>query len=203
MTQDIPFQCKCRAVCGVLHGVARREAVRFVCHCDDCQTAAIVLGHADRLDARGGTEAAMVKSSALRITAGLDRLAALRVAAIASRPLIRWHCRDCGTPLFSTYDRAQRSFLSVLLANCEPVACDAALGPSSGHVWTKYAKGGRAGLREADLMAIVTRLVWRQIAARMTGDYRETPLFDRDTGRPIVEPRRLSPQERASAKTHA
>jgi hypothetical protein len=34
--------------------------------------------------------------------------------------------------------------------------------------------------------------------ARLTGDYRNNPLFDRRTGLPVAAPRRLSRDERAT-----
>jgi hypothetical protein len=113
--------------------------------------------------------------------------------------VLRWHCAQCGTPLFNTYDTSKRSFLSVLLANADEGECRRLLGASAGHVWTKFATGDVSTLKRANLFPILSRLVRRQIAARLTGDWRNTPLFDRTTGLPIVAPRVVTPAERAAA----
>lgn len=197
---DLAFQCACGAVAGRLRNLSPRDGIRFVCHCDDCQVAAHLLGHPETLDAHGGTAAVLLNSSKLVIEQGVDRLAAIRVAAFKTRPVLRWHCARCRTPLFNTYDTSRRSFLSFLLNNADPHACDALLGPSTGHAWKAHARGDASGLKDANLAAILVRLVGRQISARLSGDYRNTPLFDPETGDPVVTPRAVSAAERAETE---
>lgn len=198
---DLCFQCTCGAVRGYLRGPLSGHGIRFACCCDDCQVYAHHLGRADILDAHGGTDAYHADSSRLEITSGLDRLATLKLARIASRPVLRWYCSGCNSPLFNTYDTSQRSFLGLILANADAAQCDALLGSSSGIIWRKFARGDAAARNSASLFAILARLFARQISARLSGDWRNTPLFDRETGLPIVRPLVLSPEERAFAET--
>lgn len=199
-SNDLKFTCACGEVVGKISDLRVGDGIRYVCHCDDCQVSAYVLGHPEALDANGGTSAALLNSSKLKIEKGSDQLSAIRVANIKSRPILRWHCSTCKTPLFNTYDSSRRSFLSFLLKNSDKSECDKLLGPSSGHVWKKYAVGDAAGLKNASIAAILARMVWRQISARLSGDYRNTPLFDRRTGQPIVPPRTISASEREAAE---
>lgn len=198
MAADLRFACRCGEVAGRLREVSPACGLRYVCHCDDCQAFARSLGREDLLDAHGGSDAFQTDSSRLVIERGRDCLATLRVADIKLRPTLRWYAACCGTPLFSTGDRAQRSFLSFLLANARPEDRDAA-GASIGHVWLKYARGDRRDLRAANLWRIVGRMLRRQVTARLTGDFRNTPLFNQ-AGDPIAKPRVLSAEERQAAE---
>ncbi len=198
-TGDIHFHCACGAVRGRLRGPLSGHGIRFTCCCDDCQVSACHLGRGDILDANGGTDSYHADSSRLDIADGLDRLATLRVARIGTRPLLRWYCRTCKSPLFSTYDTSRRSLFSLVLANVAPADRDRIVGPSTGIIWRKFALGDVSGRKNANLFAILWRLFGRQISARVSGDYRNTPLFDRATGAPIVAPHMLSSEERATA----
>src|ERR1700709_497884 len=138
---DLHFRCACGAVTGRLRGPLRRHGIRFACCCDDCQVCAHHLGRADILDANGGTDSYHADSSRLEITSGLDRLASLKVARIASRPVLRWYCGTCKSPLFNTYDTAQRSLFGLILANADAAERNALLGPSTGIIWRKFEIG--------------------------------------------------------------
>jgi hypothetical protein len=199
-TSDLSFQCRCGAVHGTLRGLTPGHGIRFVCCCDDCQVYAHHLGRGDILDANGGTDVYHADSSRLRIAGGLGRLAAVKVARISSRPVLRWYCSVCRSPLFNTYDTSRRSLFGLILVNARPQDCDAILGPATGIIWRKFARGDAGARKNASLPAIVKRLFVRQISARLSGDYRNTPLFDRHTGLPIAKPHLLSPAERAAAE---
>ena len=197
-TGDLLFRCTCGNVRGLLRGPL--SGIRFACCCDDCQVCAHHLGRGDILDANGGTDCYHADSSRLEITSGLNRLATLKVARIASRPVLRWYCADCKSPLFNTYDTAQRSLFGLILANADAAECNALLGPASGIIWRKFAVGDAGARKSANLFAILSRLFRRQIAARLSGDWRNTPLFDPRTGLPIAAPHGLSPEERSRAE---
>lgn len=199
MAGDLDFRCVCGAVYGVLHGVSRDVGIRYVCHCDDCQAYHHHLGAADRLDANGGTDAYQTNASRLEIIRGLDALATLKIAKLPLRPALRWYCRMCRTPLFATYDTGKRSFFVLLLANTDAETSNRLLGPSTGLVWRKFAAGDVSDRKNANLGAILWRIASRQISARLTGDHRNTPLFDPDTGAPIAMWHQLTPDERAAA----
>jgi hypothetical protein len=200
MANDLGFQCKCGGVSGEIRDVSRGIGIRFVCHCDDCQVSALALGHPEALDSNGGTSAVLLDSSRLVIRHGLQDLAAMRVAKIKSRPVVRWFCSICKTPLFNTYDDARRSFLSFLLANSDGSECERLLGPSTGHVWKNFAVGETTGMKDASIGAILARMLLRQLSARISGDYKNTQLFDRRTNKPIVNIRLLTADERRTAE---
>ena len=200
METTLDFQCECGSVSGHVNDIAPDDGLRFVCHCDDCQVSAHALDHPETLDVNGGTSAALLDSSKLKIDNGLDKLATMRVAAIKSRPVLRWYCNNCKTPLFNTYDSSYRSFLSFLLANSNTVECDRLLGPSMGHVWKKFSIGDVSDKKSANLLRIIARMVWRQIHARISGDFRNTPLFDPQSGKPIATPIVLPTEKRKSAE---
>lgn len=199
MAGDLEFKCECGAVSGIVRGASPRVGIRYVCYCDDCQASHHHLGAAGRLDANGGTDAYQTDGSRLEIRSGLGRLATLKVAKLSMRPVLRWYCSQCRTPLFSTYDTAKRAFFVLLVAATETEARDRLLGPSTGLVWRKFAAGDVSSVRDASLAAILWRMMRRQVSARITGDYRNTPLFDRTTSAPIAAWRQLTPDERASA----
>ena len=200
MKNNLIFSCKCGDVSGHISNMAQGHGIRFVCYCDDCQVSALVLGHPASLDENGGTSAALLDSSKLVIQKGIDRLAAMRAARIKSRPVLRWYCSTCRTPLFNTYDNASKSFLSFLLANSDSAECDKLVGPSTGYVWGEYATGDLSEKKKASIFTIIKRMFWRQISARISGDYLNTPLFDRHTGLPIAKPQILSDGERKIAE---
>ncbi|MDP3738570.1 MAG: DUF6151 family protein [Hyphomonadaceae bacterium] len=200
MANDLVFQCRCGSVAGVLHDASARTGLRYVCHCDDCQAYAHHLGRADMLDPAGGTAAYQTNASRLRITRGLDKLASMKVAKLAMRPALRWYAACCSTPLFATFDTGQRSFFVLLLANTDPKQADALLGPSLGIVWRKFAAGDVSDRKDASIPAILWRMLTREMNARLNGDWRNTPLFDPATGKPIAVPYQITPEERAKAE---
>lgn len=193
---ELDFSCACGAMRGVLRGPSPKTGVRYVCHCDDCQAFARFLGAPERwLDRHGGTDVFQTPAWRFEITLGADRLACVQVTG---RPLLRWYAGCCRTPVANTFDRGQRSFLSLILAGFDPRGCDRLLGPGAGHAWTRYATGGLGRVRQVSIPAILWRLGSRVIAARVSGDWRRNSFFDPNTGRPVAEPQRLTDAQRAA-----
>ncbi len=190
----LKLACECGAVAWRLEETAPRAGIRYVCHCDDCQAYAEFLGRADRvLDAQGGISAYQLPASRFWIDAGKAHLACVQVTR---RPLLRWYCGRCRTPVAGTYHTSRLSFLSLTLPRTGTREMDEVLGPSSGHVWTKYGWGDLSQAVQVNIPAMLWRMGSRIARARITGDYRNNPLFDAAT-RPIAEPRRLTRDERA------
>jgi hypothetical protein len=74
------IRCSCGAVAGTV--VASGRANHGVCYCDDCQAFAHFLGRAPEiLDPRGGTEVVQVRPRDVTFSAGVDRLACMRLTA--------------------------------------------------------------------------------------------------------------------------
>jgi len=198
---ELDFSCACGAVRGVLRGPSPKTGVRYICHCDDCQAFAHFLGTPERwLDRHGGTDVFQTAASRFEITLGAGRLACVQVT---DRPLLRWYADCCRTPIANTYGAARRSFLSLILAGFDPRACERSMGPGAGHVWTRYAVGDMGRVRQANIPAILWRMVSRMVSARLSGDWRRNSFFDPSTGEPVAAPRRLSKAERAALDTEA
>jgi hypothetical protein len=192
---QLDLACDCGAVAWQLDEAVPARGIRYTCHCDDCQAFAWFTCQPDKiLDAEGGTDVYQLPASRLRVTGGLDRLACVQVTG---RPLLRWYCETCRTPVANSYHTARLSFVSIPLRGASLAARDAALGPSSGHVWTKFGIGDLSQVKQVSIPAILWRMVSRMVGACLSGDSRNNPLFDRETGRPIAQPRRLTPEERA------
>lgn len=187
--------CVCGAVSLQLEETAPRRGVRYVCHCDDCQAYAEFLGSPDAiLDPNQGTDAYQLPASRLEIKGGREELACVQVT---SRPLLRWYCEKCRTPVANTYHTSKLSFLSLPLPRICGGEVDQVLGKSSGHVWIKFGRGDLSRVRQINIPAMLWRMGSRIIAARISGDYRKNPFFDPVTGLPIAAPRLLTTAERA------
>jgi hypothetical protein len=186
--------CTCGAIEWSLSETAPPSGIRYTCNCDDCQAFAYFTRNSDSvLDATGGTDAYQLPASQLKVARGLDQLACVQVT---TRALLRWHCAVCMTPIANTYGSSKLSFLSVPLCTVPLQNRLEVFGPSSGHVWTKFGWGDLSSVKQVSIPAMLWRIVVRIIVARITGDYRNNPLFNRDDGRPIAVPRHLSRSER-------
>jgi len=169
---------------------------RIVCYCADCQAYAHLLGRpGEDLDARGGTHVVLTVASAVRIDSGAERLACLRMTP---RGPLRWYAACCDTPVANTAPlrgAAYASLLAPVLGGAGP-ALDAAFGPARRFGFVKTAKGEPKPRQTSFLGAYLRVAAW-SLKARLDGSWRRTPFFDAATGRPLVAPRVLAPDERA------
>jgi hypothetical protein len=191
---ELHLRCACGAMAWSIEETPARAGIRYTCHCDDCQAFAHFTGLAGRLlDANGGTDAYQLPASRVRITKGLATLACVQMTR---RPLLRWHCETCRTPIANTYGTSRLSFVSLPLIGAPAMERDAILGSSSGHVWTKFGVGDLSQARQINILAMLWRMATRIVVARVSGDFRNNPFFNLTDGKPMVRPRRLSPAER-------
>jgi hypothetical protein len=188
-----------RCTCGTLQGrvLSPRHAMgRGVCYCRDCQAYAHALGRPrDILDPMGGTEVVAVTPAQVVVDRGLDALACL---SLGPRGLLRWHTRCCATPVANT-PRDWRVAYAGLVHNVlgSDASIDAAFGAARANVNTKSAHG-KPPATPLRTVGFVIGAVAKAGGARIGGGYRRTPFF-RDDGRPIVEPRVLTREERDAA----
>ena len=200
MTDDLSLRCRCGAVRGRVLGPPARETRRVVCYCDDCRAFARFLGReGDVLDAHGGTDLLQLSPARLRLEAGADRVACLR---LGPRGLLRWYAGCCATPLGNTLATRQLPFLGLVTAALD--ADDRArLPPVARRVFARHARGepppdAAAGAPPAMAVAIA----WQLLRWRLRGDHRRSPFFG-DDGGPAAPPRVLAPAERAALATAA
>jgi hypothetical protein len=209
MPADLPLRCRCGALRGVATGVSPDAGTHLVCTCTDCQAYAHYLDRADLLDARGGTDIFQLTPSQLRITAGADRLACVR---LTGKGPLRWYASCCRTPVGNTAARPRMPFVGVVLACLDPAldarTREAALGPSRGTVFPGSAIGGlRPGESTRPPLGLILRTVRVLAGAALRGRHRPSPFFDPASGQPVVAPKALSQSERealcARSRAHA
>lgn len=191
---DLPLRCRCGTVRGVARDTAPSTTNHCFCYCDDCQAFVHFLGRADDIfDAHGGTEITQMSQANVGFTAGMDKIAAMR---LTPKGLIRWYASCCGTPIGNTLGTSAMPFIGVIQAFID--APSAALGPIRGRGWAKSAKGGRDSVPKDGLPDVVmlARVLGKLLKWRLRGDHKRSALFEAATGRPFVEPRVLAEGER-------
>jgi hypothetical protein len=187
----IPLQCRCGAVRAELDPA--RALGRLICHCEDCQTYAGALERGDVLDAHGGTDIVQVAPSAVRMTAGTDRIACLR---LSDTGLMRWHTACCQTPMGNTVESPNIAFIGVLTTFLRDTgnAVDDALGPVQVRMEGKVAVAGLTPPMTSFPVAYIARAAVFLAKNRLLGRHRPHPFFV--DGKPVVAPRVLTPAER-------
>jgi hypothetical protein len=188
------IQCRCGALRGALDPVGTSNRLR--CYCTDCRAFARHLGRPDEvLDAQGGTEIVQVAPSRLRFTEGLELLAVVR---LRPKGLLRWHTRCCQTPLGNTLADPKVSFIGLVHSVLNNSRLDADFGAELAQVNTDTALGTPkpAGRGLALTFARTASII---IGARLSGAWRQSPLFDA-AGAPIALPVVLAKDEVARLK---
>lgn len=188
---DLPFQCNCGTLSGVLHDVSPKVGSRVVCYCKDCQAAAHALGADFVLNERGGTDIFQTVPSLIDIQKGQEHLACLR---LSPKGLLRWYAGCCDTPLFNTLPSPKLTFSGIVTANLS--GGTEALGPEIAVNKGDCAKPGDA-IRSFGFLTAGWQIIKRNFAAKLRRD-RKTPFFDA-TGQPVVAPRVLTLEERKAA----
>ena len=187
--------CRCGGVRWAVEETSPRNGIRYICHCDDCQVYAQYLGSArEKLDAHGGTDAYQLPASQIELQTGKNLLACVQVTR---RPLLRWYCGQCRTAVANTYHTSKLSFVSLPLGPKQDAERDRVLGPPSGHAWTKFGWGDLSKVKQVNIPAMLWRIGSRIISARLSGDFRANPFFDRATAQPVATPLRLTQKQRA------
>ncbi|HEY2782563.1 MAG TPA: DUF6151 family protein [Steroidobacteraceae bacterium] len=191
-----PLRCRCGVVQGFVENPQR--ANRVVCYCKDCQAFARFLGNEDRiLDARGGSEIFQVLPKDVTFVQGVESLACLR---LTEKGMVRWYAACCRTPIGNTLENFKVSFVG-LLHNCLETV-DRPLQDFFGPVRTYAYPNGAIGDPKPKASGMATTIWWflKTISkARFNGDYKHTPFFRMDTGKPIAAPHVLSHDERSNA----
>lgn len=195
--QDLDFQCECAAVRGVLHRASDQSGRRVVCHCRDCQVFAHYLGREkEMLDDHAGTAVYQTDLSRFEITKGRDRIACVN---LTHKPMLRWYCEVCRTPIGNTLGSNRNGFLSLVLSGFDHGKTNALLGKDAMHVATRSGAGDRSKVKKAGIAGI-TAMLWdmatRAINARMKPELRKSSLFDETSGKPVTTPIKLTRAER-------
>ncbi len=204
MPTDLPIRCACGKLRGILRGASGERGNRLVCYCDDCQSFAHALGHADEiLDENGGSDIFQTSPSRLEIHAGAEQLACL---SLRKGGLTRWYADCCKTPIGNTLASAQVPFVG-LLHNCIDHSApghgrEEVLGPVRSRVNARFARGNRDKLEASDRtpVSMLLRFARMLIMGRLRGEHSPSPFFDAATGERSVAPRVLGAEELRAAE---
>ena len=197
-TTELELRCSCGTVRGIARDVSPSTINHCFCYCDDCQAFAHFLGREDEiLDAHGGTEITQMSQASVRFTAGMDKVAAMR---LSPKGMIRWYASCCRTPIGNTMPTPMLPFVGVIKAFIAAPA--AALGPIRGRGFAKSAKGGPAAVPKDGLPEplMIARVLAKVLRWRLRNDHKRWPLRDAATGEPIVEPQVLGAEKREALR---
>ncbi len=170
-----------------------------MCYCDDCQAFAHYLGRADEiLDARGGSDIYQMSPARLAFTQGAEHLACVN---LTGKITLRWYADCCKTPICNTAKTPKLPFIGLIHSYVGQTADGQSLadvaGPIRGCVQGKFATPSDESLPHEPASVPLAMLRFARLALtwRLQGAAKSTPLFDVQSGRPIVEPRILSEAE--------
>jgi hypothetical protein len=190
-----PIQCKCGAVRGHLEGTGTSS--RLICYCTDCRAFARFLGQkAEVLNEQGGTEIVQVSLPRLRLTQGLDQVAAVRLSA---KGMVRWYAACCKTPIGSTMANPKLGFIGLVHCALTRSRIDTDFGTTIALVNTCTALGDKKPVPRG-LPGVIARFLLIAVATRVSGRYKRAQLFN-SLGSPQVEPSVLAPDELARLKS--
>lgn len=204
MADTLPIRCDCGHVRGHAD-VRNHRARRAVCYCHDCRMFAYFLARADTiLDRYGGTEVVQLSQGRVRFEGGHERLACMR---LTPKGLLRWYAGCCQTPIGNIPPNRHIPYLG-LLHTCIDFGAtghtaESLLGPIDCRVNARdpHLRRMHADAHERIPPGTLIRVAFRVLGWRLRGDQRHSPFFDAASGRPIVEPRVLSADERTALRT--
>lgn len=183
------FSCTCGRVIGHISPATPRSGTHLECYCKDCRAAQIFLGRPD--PSPRGVCLYQTTPDRISIVAGKEHLGLLRLSA---NGLMRWYATCCNAPLFNTLAGPRLPFAGIFTDRLEDPA---QIGPVIAHSFLPGPNNGRPRHKGAAVMA--WRFLFRLLASRLSGRWRQTPFFDIATGEPIAVPRILSKDERKAA----
>ncbi|WP_306518553.1 DUF6151 family protein [Rheinheimera sp.] len=185
------LQCKC----GVVRGHINTKGLhnRLICYCTDCRAYARFLtkaaAHAQTiLDTSGGTEIIQVAQSALHFSSGQEQLAALK---LTEKGMVRWYCQCCLTPIGNILASPTGAFIGLVHSCLQRAELDADFGNEVALLNTNTALGF---IKQRGLVGVLFRFLLLLIGERLSGRYRQSPLFDA-AGLLRVSPRILTEAE--------
>jgi len=182
------IQCQCGQFRAQLVGDGTRNHIR--CYCSDCRAFAHFLEQGERvLDAHGGTEIVQVSQARLQLIQGREHLAAVR---LSDKGMLRWYAACCKSPIGNIMPDPKMAFIGLIHTALDRARIDQDFGSVTACFETQAATGEPKPAQKG-LLPVILRFMWMTIAARVSGSYKRSPLFDAD-GQAIVKPQILSAQ---------
>ncbi|WP_413288354.1 DUF6151 family protein [Bdellovibrio sp. HCB337] len=189
-------ECDCGAVQGTVES-KHLKGYRAVCLCDDCQAYAHSIGHADMLDANGGTDIIPVMPSHYTFHKGQEKLQCLR---LHSKGMYRWYTSCCKSPLGNTMAEQSMPYIGVPVRafqkNYSNEQIESEFGPVRERMQARFAKGTLPPKAQQKVsLGFMLRVIKFIGFAKLSGSGKPSPFFKVD-GNPISEPKVLSKTER-------
>ncbi|TNJ48238.1 DUF6151 family protein [Phaeobacter sp. B1627] len=179
------FACACGALSGHIAPGSARQGSRIHCHCGDCR--AVELHHGCPDPAGTGVDLLQLNPDMVKIDQGAEHLSLLQ---LSPRGLYRWYAGCCGTPLFNSPRTAKLPFIAIRAALfAEPDSLGKVIAR------TFIPKKGKPPQHKG-AARMTYKLIGRMLSARLTGRWKQTPLFDTETGAPVALPQVLTKAER-------
>ena len=183
----LDFSCSCGKLQGQLTAKGAASGLHVGCYCSDCRAVEI---HMHRPDpAPDPVDLFLTTQDTLTITQGTQHIGLLR---LSPRGTMRWYATCCDTHLFNTSANPKLAFLSI---RATTLGAPERLGPFIAE--TNIPKPGGKTVNKG-MARVMRKLVPQILIARLTGRWRQSPLFDTDSGEPVVAPVILSKEERAT-----
>lgn len=161
-----------------------------MCYCRDCRAANRYFGQPD--PAPDGVEVYQTTADSVSFETGLESLGLLQ---LGPKGVLRWYATCCNAPLVNTLRNPKLSFATMIVDRLNDPD---AIGPI---VVRSFVPQPGGPPKHQGAATLAWRVFTRLGAARLSGRWRQTPFFDVDTGKPVVEPKILTKQERSALYT--
>jgi hypothetical protein len=188
--EEMPFSCTCGTLSGHITPSGVQTGTHVSCYCHDCRAAQLYFGQPD--PAPGPVDILQMSPEDIRIDSGAEHLALMQ---LSPKGMLRWYADCCNAPIATTSRTAKFPFAGFIVKR---IADPDPLGPvtTRGFVPKPDGKQSHDKIRYA-----AVGLLSRLMKSWTSGNWRNTPFFNIDSGDPVVPPKILSKSERAKYYT--
>lgn len=184
---DLSFACTCGTLRGTLRGASPQNGTRAECFCYDCRAAEVFVGGPD--PAPGAVQLYQTLPCRVRLDDGADQLA---VFAFGAKGPLRWYAKCCGATLCLTGRSPKVSFASF---RTDRLSDPAALDPIRARAFVRKANGKRG---HEGLAGFIWGFASRTLAALLSGQWKDTPFFDVESGATVRDVHIVTAAERSA-----
>lgn len=180
------FSCQCGTVNGAVSNATPAQGNHVCCFCASCRAAALYCG-AD-IAPTDGVALFQVMPEQITLTAGQDQISPF---AFGPRNLLRWRAECCGVQLFSSPRNPKMPLVGVIAERLDDPGL---IGPVKSRAFVPK-KDGKTGHENTPALL---RVIGRMLLTRLSGRWRQTPLFDVDSLTPVKPVILISKTEKAT-----
>ena len=179
------FSCACGRIEGQIDAMPA-GGLHLACYCDSCRAGALYCGAA--LAPEAPVELYLTPPQHVRITKGLPLL---KPFAFSPKGILRWRASCCGVQMFSSQPDPKTAFMSL---RTDRLANPDAAGPLRCRSFIPGAKG----MAQHEGKLALAGLILKAARARLSGNWRKTPLYDVDSGQPVAEVTLVSREDKSA-----